>query len=116
MCNQEGVGMKNIYLICLSSFRILNEKIKELSKDFDEVVNLNLNEVDISDVITESSYQGLFGGSKLVIVKNTKYFGGKFLYEEDMERLLNYLKTSDNYNIIFLCDELAVSKENTKKI
>ena len=108
--------MKNIYLICLSSFRILNEKLKELSKDFEEVANLNLNEVSIDDVIVESSYQGLFGGSKLVIVKNCKYFGGKFLYEEDMEKLLKYLTSSDNYNIIFLCEELAVGKPNSKKV
>lgn len=108
--------MKNVYLISLSSFRILNEKVKEISKEFEEVVNLNLNEVDIDDVINECSYQGLFGNSKLVIVKGTKYFGGKFLYEDDMEKLLNFLKGAESYNIIFLCDELAVSKPNSKNV
>ena len=83
--------MKNIYLIKSDSYFLLNNKIDELTKDIEDVQKIDLDEQSINDVINDASYYSLFNDKKAVIITNTKYFGGKFLYEEDIDILLNYL-------------------------
>ena len=109
--------MKNIYLIKSDSYFLLNNKIEELTKDIEDVQKIDLDEQSITDVINDASYYSLFNDKKAVIITNTKYFGGKFLYEEDMDVLLNYLSNIDeNTVLIFVCNEIAKTKDSTSKV
>lgn len=109
--------MKNIYLIKSDSFFLLNNKISELTQGIEDITKIDLDDSLISDVINDASYHSLFDDKKAVVITNTKYFGGKFLYEEDMELLFNYLTNLDDKTIlIFVCNEIAKTKESTKKI
>ena len=83
--------MKNIYLIKSDSFFLLNNKIKELTKDIKDISKFDLDEVEIKDIINDGSYYSLFNENKAIIISNTKYFGGKFLYEEETSVLFDYL-------------------------
>ena len=109
--------MKNIYLIKSDSFFLLNNKISELTQGIEDITKIDLDDSLISDVINDASYHSLFDDKKAVVIINTKYFGGKFLYEEDMELLFNYLTNLDDKTIlIFVCNEIVKTKESTKKI
>ena len=109
--------MKNIYLIKSDSYFLLNNKINELTEGIEDITKIDLDEATINDVINDASYHSLFGDKKAVVITNTKYFGGKFLYEEDMEVLFNYLSNLDDKTVLlFICNEIAKSKESTKKV
>ena len=109
--------MKNIYLLKSDSYFLLNNKIDELTKDIEDVQKIDLDEALITDVINDASYYSLFNDKKAIIATNTKYFGGKFLYEEDMEVLFNYLSNIDeNTILIFVCNEITKSKDSTSKV
>ena len=109
--------MKNIYLIKSDSFFLLNNKINELTKDIQDISKFDLDEVEIKDIINDGSYYSLFNDNKAIIITNTKYFGGKFLYEEETTILYEYLsKVDDNTIIIFVCNEISKTKDITKRV
>ena len=108
--------MNRIYLIKSKSSFLLNKKIEELTSGINEIEYYSLNDSDITDVIESLSYYGLFTEEKVVVVKDTKYFGGKFNYEDDMNKIINFLKENDNIFLIFVCDELLKSKKNTTEL
>ncbi|MBR6073028.1 MAG: DNA polymerase III subunit delta [Bacilli bacterium] len=109
--------MKNIYLIKSDSFFLLNNKIKELTKDIKDISKFDLDEVEIKDIINDGSYYSLFNENKAIIISNTKYFGGKFLYEEETSVLFDYLsKLDENTIIIFICNDISKTKDITKKV
>ena len=109
--------MKNIHLIKSNSFNLTNNLINELTKDYVDIEKYDLDETEISNIITDSSYYGLFNNKKAIIINNVKYFGGKFLYEDETSLLLDYLNNlDDSYLIIFICNEISSSKKITKDI
>ena len=109
--------MGTIYLIKHNSNYLLNKKINELTEGIIDVFKINLDEVEIKDSLEESLYTSLFNEKKAIIFNNTKYFGGKFLYEEDMEVVKNLLSNlDDNIDVLFICNELSKTKDNTKDV
>ena len=109
--------MNNIYLIKSDSYYLLNSKIKELTNDIKDITKVDLDEEEIGTIINDASYYGLFNEKKVIIINNTKYFGGKFLYEDDMNVLMEFLNNLDpNTIIIFVCNEIAKTKDNTKRV
>ena len=109
--------MKNIYLIKSDSFYLLNNKISELTEGIEEISKFDLDDIELKDVISDGSYGSLFNDKKAILITNCKYFGGKFLYEEETDILYNFLSNIDeNTVIIIVCNELQASKQITKKV
>ena len=108
--------MKQIYLIKSDSYQLLNERINEIVGDIETISHFSLNESTINEVIDDAGYFGLFDEKRVVIVRDVKYFGGKFLYEEDTDKLNNFLTNVDDIIIIFVCDEISESKAITKRM
>lgn len=109
--------MKKIYLIKSSSYRVLDNKIKEIIAASTNVTTFSLNDISIYEVIDDASYSGLFNDERFIIIKDVKYFGGKFNYEEESSAISKFLENMDeSINIIFVCDNILKSKELTKKV
>lgn len=109
--------MKNIYLIKSNSFFLLNNKIDEITKDIVDISKFDLDEMSINDIINDGSYYSLFNDKKAIIINNTKYYGGKFLYEDETSILYDFLsKIDENTIIIFICNEISKTKDITKKV
>lgn len=108
--------MNKIYLIKSDSYQLLNEKIEEIVGDIQNISNFSLSESTINDVIDDAGYFGLFDSEKAVIVHDVKYFGGKFLYEDDTNKLNEFLSNVDDLLIIFICEEISKDKTITKRM
>ncbi len=109
--------MKDIYLIASTSYHVINRKIQEINKDNDDVTTFSLNDVSIYDCIDDASYFSMFSSKRILVIKDVKYFGGKFNYEEECNALGNFLTNMpDGLTIIFICDTLSKTKEFTKKV
>lgn len=108
--------MNKIYLIKSDSYQLLNDKINELVGDIQNVSDFSLSEVTINDVIEDAGYFGLFDSKKAVIVHDVKYFGGKFLYEDDTNKLNEFLSNIDDILILFICEEISKDKAITKRM
>lgn len=107
----------NIYLIKSISYRLLNMEIDKITKDIPNITTFSLNEVSIYDCIDDASYFGLFDELRAIIIKDTKYFGGKFLYEEESTAIIKFLSNLDkDTTIIFICDDIKKTKELTKSV
>lgn len=83
-----------IYLLKSSSYRILNSEINEITKEISSITTFSLTETDIRDCLDDASYYGLFAEKRAIIIKDTKYFGGKFAYEEESNLLYNFYPLS----------------------
>ena len=106
-----------IYLLKSSSYRILNNEIAKITKGINNITNFSLLEVDIRDIIDDASYYGLFSEKRCIIVKDTKYFGGKFAYEEESNFLYEFLSSKlEDLIMIFICDDIKKTKDLTKKV
>lgn len=106
--------MANIYLIKSTSYRVINNEIKKICKDNNNVTFFSLNEISIYDVIEDASYFGLFDEPRIIVIKDTKYFGGKFNYEEESSALENLFNNmTDDLTLIFICDNINSKKKLT---
>ena len=106
--------MANIYIIKCNSYRIINEEIKKITNDIENITYFSLNDVTIYDVIDDASYFGLFSERRAIVVRDVKYFGGKFNYEEETEALERFLKNiGDDIVIIFITELLNLKKKGT---
>lgn len=108
--------MKQITLIKSDSFYLLKERINELVTNPENVTKLSLSTNTIQEIIDDASYSGMFGSDRTVIVTDTKYFGGKFLYEDDVNLLVKFLSNINDINIIFICDDINSKKSSTKNM
>lgn len=109
--------MSNIHLISSTSYHVINNKIKEIVGDNTNITTNSLNDVSIYDCIDDASYFGLFDEQRVIIIKDVKYFGGKYNYEEECNALENFLShLDDSITIIFVCDNISKSKDITKKV
>lgn len=105
--------MENKFIIKSNSFTFLNDKIKELSKDYKEIETFSLTDDSIDDVIESMQHFGLFSENKCIIVKNVKYFAGNFSYEDETTKLKNALSNLDDETMLILINEEVLK---TKKI
>lgn len=109
--------MKNIYLLSSPSYNIINLEIKNIAGENENITYHSLNNVTIFDCIEDASYFGLFDENRIIVIKDVKYFGGKFNYEEETSALFNFLSNlSDDITIIFVCDAILKTKDITKKV
>ena len=108
-----------VYIIKSESYRLLDNKIKELTNGIDKenITHFDLTIDTLKDIIEECNYTSLFNDKKAVIVNNTNIFGTKYEYKEDMELLEKYL---NNYNkdteLIFITDSVSLKKKCVKII
>ncbi|MCX4248433.1 MAG: DNA polymerase III subunit delta [Bacilli bacterium] len=109
--------MKEIYLLSSSSYNIINLQIKEIAVGNENITYHSLNDVTIYDCIDDASYFGLLDDDRIIVIKDVKYFGGKFNYEEETNALYNFLSSiDDSVKIIFVCDSIVKTKDITKKV
>ena len=104
-----------IYLIKSDSYNLLNQKLKEITESSEEVTNYSLNLTPLSEIIEDAEHFSLFGANKTIIVKDTKYFGGSFQYEEDCKKLETLISNiNEDFNLVFICNDIKKDKDITK--
>ncbi len=113
---REGKDVANIYLLKCSSYNVINEEIAALTEGY-TIATHSLNEQTIDECLEDASYFGMFDSKRAFVIKDTKYFGGKFAYENEVNTLLNFLKNiDDDTRMIFICDDIKKTKDATKKV
>ena len=106
-----------IYVIKSSSFRLLNSKIQELTKDLNEKKYFNLSYDELEDVIIDASYVGLFNDNRAIIVRDVNYFGGKNKYEDQVNSIIRLIENLDpSITLILVCNNLLKTKDSTKRL
>lgn len=114
---KKEVDMKNIYLLASLSYHVINSEIKKIVGDNTNITYESLNDMSIYDCIDDASYFGLFDEARVIVIKDVKYFGGKFNYTDEVEALLKFLSAmGDDLTIIFVCDAITKTKDATKKV
>jgi len=107
------------YIIKSSSYRLLKNKINELTKDIDKdnITYYDLTIDNLSVILEECNYSSLFCDKKAIIVYNTNLFNTKYEYKDDLTILETYLKTPNvNTELIFIADSISVKKKCAKII
>jgi len=107
------------YIIKSNSYRLLNSKIKELTKDIDKdnITYFDLTENSIKEILEECNYNSLFNDKKAIIVNNTNIFSTKYEYKEELSILESYLSNSNiNTILIFIADSVSLKKKCVKII
>ena len=106
-----------IYLIKSDSYNLLNKELDTIIKDSEEISNYSLNLTPLSEIIEDAEHFSLFGSNKTIIVKDAKYFGGTFLYEEDCKKLEALIENMNiDFNLVFICNDIRKDKSITKFI
>ncbi len=108
-----------VYIIKSESYRLLDNKIKELTDGIDKenITHFDLTIDTLKDIIEECNYTSLFNDKKAVIVNNTNIFGTKYEYKEDMELLEKYLNNSNkDTELIFIADSVSLKRKCVKII
>ena len=121
--------MSPINVISCSSYRLLEEEIKKITKD-NPYTTIDNNQVTFEEIIEEASYTSLFDEEKYIVIKNTNIFNTKRNKKEetddeeeqtsnDDEKLFD--KYLDNPNpktimIFALYTKPALTKKITKKV
>ena len=106
-----------VYVIKSSSYRLLNSKIQELTKDIEEKKYFNLDSDELEDVIVDASYVGLFNDSRAIIVREVNYFGGKNKYEDQVNSIIKLIENLDpTITLILVCNNLLKTKDSTKRL
>ncbi len=105
------------YLIVSETNYYINEKLKELQGNIDNVITFNLEENKLDEVLEEASYFSMFSEEKCLIVKNANFFGSTLKGEtnkskEDSEKLIKYM---DNPNPHVKLIFIYKGKVDTKK-
>lgn len=109
--------MKRIYLLSSPSYHVINAKITSIAGDNKNITINSLNDMSIYDCIDDASYFGLSDEARIIIIKDVKYFGGKFNYEEETTALFNFLSSDyEDITFIFVCDSIVKTKDFTKKV
>ncbi len=107
------------YIIKSKSYRLLKNKIKELTIDIDEnnILDFDLAFDNIKDVVEECNKISLFNEKKAIIVYNTNIFNTKYEYKDDLAILENYLNNPNIYTtLIFIADSVSIRKKCVKII
>ena len=107
------------YIIKTNSYRLLKEKLNELTKDIDKdnITYLDLTENSIKEIIEECNYTSLFDDKKAIVVNNTNIFNTKYEYKDELEILEKYLNNpNSNTTLVFIADSVSKKKKCVKII
>lgn len=108
--------MKNIYLIKGNSYNLINEELAKITNNASNIDRFSLNDTPLNECLEAASYFGMFEEKKVILIKDTKYFGGKFNYENECQILSSFFDNMpEDVIIIFLCDDVKKTKDITKK-
>ena len=108
-----------VYIIKSNSYRLLKNKLKEITKniDNDNITYFDLEENSIEEIIEECNYSSLFNDKKAIIVYNSYIFNTKFEYKEELEKLETYLNNPNTFTtLIFISDSVSSKKKCVKMI
>ena len=89
-----------IHLIISDSFYFIKQTINGIFSDESEIIKINYDNVELSDVLYELSTVSLFEDNKKVVVENTEELFAKGFDSDDFENYLN--NPSDLSTVIFV--------------
>ena len=72
-----------IYLIAGESNQLINEELKKITKECDNILYIDYNNSSIDDILAEASYYSMFNDKKVVIVKNANFFASDKISEDN---------------------------------
>lgn len=107
------------YIIKSNSYRLLDSKIKDLTKNIDKenITYFDLTIDNIKDIIEECNYTSIFNDKKAIIVNNCNLFGTKYEYKNELELLERYLNNPNKDTVLlFVCDSISLKKKCVKII
>ncbi len=111
--------MSNIILITTSDKIILDEKIKELTKNSNdiEVVHYDLSETPIEQLVEDLDTYNFLTSKKIIVGHNANFLSSdksKIVVEHNIERFEKYLENPSCDNILVLtCDNIDKRKKIT---
>ena len=106
-----------VYVIRSTSFRLLNDKINEITKDILEKKYFSLDYDDLQDVVIDASYVGMFSDDRCIIVRDVNFFGGKNKYEDQVNTIFKLINNLDpSITLILICNNLLKTKDSTKTL
>ena len=112
----------NTYLIVSETNYFINEKLKELKGNIDNIITFNMDENTIDEVLEEASYFSMFDDKKCIIVKNAKIFasakkGDSNKAKSDTDKLLKYLESENkNTKLVFIINKADSKKKIYNKL
>ena len=105
------------YLIGSNINYFINESIKKITKNIENIITFNLDENTMDEVLEEASYFSMFNDLKCIIVKNANFFGSTKKGEtnnnkSNSEKLLKYIANENkNTILIFICNDQVDTKK-----
>lgn len=114
--------MSNIILITTSDKIILDEKIKELTKNSNdiEVVHYDLSETPIEQLVEDLDTYNFLTSKKIIVGHNANFLSSdksKIVVEHNIERFEKYLENPSCDNILVLtCDNIDKRKKITSAL
>lgn len=114
--------MSNIILITTSDKIILDEKIKELTKNSNdiEVVHYDLSETPIEQLVEDLDTYNFLTSKKIIVGHNANFLSSdksKIVVEHNIERFEKYLENPSCDNILVLtCDNIDKRKKITSTL
>lgn len=114
--------MSNIILITTSDKIILDEKIKELTKNSNdiEVVHYDLSETPIEQLVEDLDTYNFLTAKKIIVGHNANFLSSdksKIVVEHNIERFEKYLENPSCDNILILtCDNIDKRKKITSAL
>jgi len=107
-----------IYLIAGESNQLINEEIKKINKDYENVLYIDYTNSSMEEILAEASYYSMFNDKKLLIVKNANFFASDKINEDNSNRLLNYFKDPNELTtLIFTTNgKVDMRKKITKEL
>lgn len=114
--------MSNIILITTSDKIILDEKIKELTKNSNdiEVVHYDLSETPIEQLVEDLDTYNFLTSKKIIVGHNANFLSSdksKIVVEHNIERFEKYLENPSCDNILILtCDNIDKRKKITSAL
>ena len=89
-----------ISLIISDSFYFIKQTINSIFSDDSEIIKINFNNVELSDLLYELSTPSLFEENKKIVVENTEELFSKGFESDEFENYLN--NPSDLSEVIFI--------------
>ncbi len=106
----------NIYLICASSYHLIDLEIKKIVKD-QEYILFNLNKNSISELLEEASYSSLDNDLKIIVATNASFFSNGKISDKEVDSLIKYFNNPNPKTIIiFTCFTPLDNRKRVVKI